>query len=123
MIQIGTELPLLNHFLKITVRNGNDAKIGIDILTPTQFLYFIFFQNTQELCLGYGGQFTYLIKEYGTAISQLEHTNPAPLPGTCECTFFVTKKLRFDKLRRDSRTIHSNQNFIAPETGSMQSMS
>ncbi len=73
MIQILTELTLLNGFLNILIGSRHDAHIHIDIDSRAHGSHLLLLQGTQQLHLHLVWQIAYLIKKHGATLGLLEN--------------------------------------------------
>src|SRR4030095_11961030 len=107
VIQIASKCALSDSSFQITIGGGDSAYICRNRPITTDALEFMFLAHAHERDLSFRWQSTYLIEEDRAAFRKLELAD-APLHGSREGSFLVTKQLRGDQGLGYRSTIHGN---------------
>jgi len=88
--EIRAETSTVNRPLQISIRRRKDSHIDPTGSRPAHPLELAVLKHSQELHLQFQRQFSYFVKQYGSAVGQLE-TAEFCSDGSSESAFFVSK--------------------------------
>ncbi len=119
IIKIFAEKPLRYQLTQVLVGRSNDAHVSLDWRTPTDRHIFALLQHPQKAGLRLHGHIANFVQKQCAAIGLLKTTAGAVL-SSGEGALFVSEKLRFNQIARNSRHIDRDKRPFSTATIFMQ---
>src|SRR5262245_34351669 len=83
---------------------------------------FLLLSDSQQLCLQSAGNLGDLIEKKAASVCQVKPSEPL-ISSSCESSFFMSKKFRFDQCFRNSSAVHFDKGLIGSRRAIMNKMS
>src|SRR5208337_1616853 len=118
--EIGTEFLFLNQSAEISIGGSDQARVRREGARTSQAFELALLQDAQQLGLQLEGNLANLIQEDGSAIGQLEATDPLR-NGAGEGASLMSEQFAFQQSRRDGSAVQFHEGTRMPRAEIMQS--
>ncbi len=112
----------VDHFLKIDVRRGHQARVGAERARVAEPFEFTLLQHTEQLGLQFERRLADFVQEYRPAMGQLEPTDPLR-DRAGKRALFVAKQLAFEQAGGNGGAVALHEGMPASRTHAMESAS
>src|SRR5215470_1471204 len=111
--QIGTEMPIRNTALQVTISRRDHADISVNSAVSAHPLEFFFLKDSQQGDLHFCCQLANFVKKDRSAMGSFESADPL-LQRSGERALFVAEQLARDQFGRKCCAIHFNESPAGP---------
>ena len=115
VIQVRPELPLCRPSLQITMRGGDQPHVGANRLVAPNSLESLVLEDPEDLGLKGKRHIADLVEKQRPAVALLELAD-ATAVGAGEGALLMAKKLAFQQVLRDGRTVEREEGRLGPGT-------
>src|SRR5271168_5046452 len=116
IVEIGTELALLDHRFQILIGGGNDAHIHAHRASSSESFELLLLEDAEQFGLEFKWQVADFVEQEGTAIRVLKASRSLA-HGSGERTSFMPEKLALDQARWNRRAVDRYETVISTRAG------